>query len=70
METNFGIKATEKIYCERCERLLNHNEIVWLEFSNTDGKYYNVLPDGHVSQGFFPFGKACARTQTKFEKKK
>lgn len=50
----------EKQTCENCGRELEDQKIVWLELSNTDGNYYEVLPGGHVSQGGFPFGKACS----------
>ncbi len=57
----------QKIWCERCNQILNPETAVWLELSNTDGKYYpeGHLPKGHVSQGGFSFGKACAVTQLK-----
>jgi len=51
----------EKIRCTRCEEILK--KVVWLELSNTDGMYYQNIPDGHVSQGGFPFGTSCAKTQ-------
>jgi hypothetical protein len=45
---------------------------VWLELSNTDGKYYKIdelskrsIPEGHISQGAFPFGSTCAKEQLK-----
>jgi len=47
--------------CEHCGELLV--EVVWLELSNTDGKYYKQIPIGHKSQGLFPFGKACAKKE-------
>ena len=54
------------IRCTRCEyHDLDGKRVVWLEFSNTDGKYYKELPEGHTSQGGFPFGTACAKTQLK-----
>ena len=46
--------------CENCERVLEETKIVWLELSQTDGKYYLEIPKGHVSQGGFAFGAACA----------
>jgi hypothetical protein len=55
----------QTIYCERCGDKLNPSKAVWLELSNTDGKYYTEIPSGHVSQGGFSFGKACAKTQLK-----
>lgn len=49
------------IRCERCGEVLKQTQTVWLELSLTDGRYFNVLPGGHESQGDFPFGKTCAR---------
>lgn len=51
------------IRCEKCNEILNPGTAVWLELSNTDGKYYpeGQLPEGHISQGGFSFGKACAK---------
>ena len=51
------------IHCERCNEKLDPKRVVWLELSNTDGKYYEELPEGHVSQGGFPFGRSCAKTE-------
>ena len=51
--------------CEKCGRILDNNKIVWLELSNTDGNYYTEIPEGHISQGGFPFGKACANQELK-----
>jgi hypothetical protein len=53
------------VKCERCGEKLNENKIKWLELSNTDGNYYTKLPKGHLSQGAFPFGTACATNQIK-----
>ena len=53
----------QKIRCERCGELLKPDKAVWLEFSQTDGKYYKAVPSGHVSQGLFSFGSACARRE-------
>jgi hypothetical protein len=51
--------------CTRCNEKLNPKTMVWLELSNTDGKYYpeGELPEGHVSQGGFEFGRACAKSE-------
>jgi hypothetical protein len=59
------MNTSEKIYCERCNERLNPKTAVWLELSNTDGKYYTEIPKGHISQGVFSFGKACAKTELK-----
>ena len=55
----------QKTYCERCKKALDPEKIKWLELSATDGKYYEDIPAGHRSQGFFSFGVACATTQLK-----
>jgi hypothetical protein len=54
----------KKIYCERCKEVLKPDRIVWLEYSQTDQKYYRVLPEEHLSQGCFPFGSGCAKIET------
>lgn len=57
--------------CFLCGEVLNDKRIVWLELSNTNGKYYRVgeternIPVGHKSQGIFPFGSTCAMKQLK-----
>lgn len=51
------------IKCERCNEVLADKKAKWLELSQTDGNYYTVLPKGHISQGFFSFGTACATKQ-------
>lgn len=51
----------ETIRCTRCEEKLM--KVEWLELSNTDGKFYQHIPDGHISQGYFPFGVSCCKTQ-------
>jgi hypothetical protein len=62
-------KTDTKIRCTRCDEVLNPNKVEWRELSNTDGKYYVNLPEGHISQGGFPFGTACAKTQLKEDHK-
>lgn len=47
--------------CTRCEAWINPKTFKWLELSLTDGNYYEVLPEGHKSQGSFPFGADCAK---------
>ncbi|MFA5420252.1 MAG: hypothetical protein WC341_17495 [Bacteroidales bacterium] len=54
---------SEIIRCERCGEILKPERIVWLELSQTDGKYYKDVPGGHVSQGAFPFGSQCAKIE-------
>ena len=53
------------IYCERCGQPLNSKRVVWLELSETDGRYYTKIPEGHISQGGFTFGKVCSIKQLK-----
>lgn len=55
----------ENIKCERCGEKLNPKKVKWLELSQTDGNYYETIPKGHISQGAFSFGTACATTQLK-----
>jgi hypothetical protein len=66
----------EIIKCERCGEALKPGRVVWLELSNTDGKYYRIreltercIPEGHTSQGAFPFGSTCADKQLKEDAK-
>lgn len=49
--------------CQRCGEELHPDRVEWLELSNTDGKYYRAIPEGHISQGAFPFGQTCATKQ-------
>lgn len=50
--------------CTRCGDIIKGNRIKWLELSNTDGNYYGTkLPNGHLSQGCFPFGTECATVE-------
>jgi hypothetical protein len=63
-DTNTNSKV-EVIRCERCQEKLNPKTAVWLELSQTDGKYYKQIPEGHLSQGGFSFGVACSKTQLK-----
>lgn len=49
------------VRCTRCYEVLKSKNIIWLELSNTDGNFYELIPDGHASQGLFPFGKHCSK---------
>ena len=51
--------------CQRCNEILNPDHVVWLELSNTDGKYYKKIPNDHVSQGAFSFGRKCSIEELK-----
>lgn len=53
------------IRCERCNEILNPKNVKWLEMSNTDGMYYDKIPNSHDSQGAFPFGTRCAIKQVR-----
>jgi len=57
----YNTMTNKKIFerCTRCHTAIKPGSEVWLELSNTDGKYYEELPEGHVSQGVFPFGYYC-----------
>ena len=57
-------ERNEKVYCEKCNQKLHihENKIKFLELSITDGVYYDGIPEGHESQGWFPFGTACAKS--------
>jgi len=48
--------------CTRCGRKIT-GKLVQLELSNTDGKYYKELPEGHESQGWFYFGETCSKLE-------
>lgn len=55
------ITSKDNIRCTKCNEPLNDKKAVWLELSQTDGRYYDSFPEGHISQGGFPFGKSCAK---------
>lgn len=61
------MSSTEsKEKCTRCNEPLKQGKEKWLELSETDGNYYaSKIPDGHISQGAFPFGTDCATAQMK-----
>jgi hypothetical protein len=56
-----GCKAHKIQRCTRCNEAIHPDKLVWLELSITDGKYYKPFefPQGHTSQGAFPFGSTC-----------
>jgi hypothetical protein len=58
------------IRCERCNEKINPKKTIWLELSIDDGNYYlpKDFPKNHNSQGAFPFGKACSKTQLNITK--
>lgn len=49
-------------FCTRCKKLLT-KEFVWLELDRRDNTYHDRqdIPEEH-SQGWFKFGKDCAKT--------
>ena len=49
--------------CTKCNKPLKQGKECWLELSTTDGNYYVKIPEGHQSQGFFPFGIDCANIE-------
>lgn len=51
--------------CERCDEKLKEKNIVWLELDINSGLYYKEgeFPKDGLSQGYFPFGKTCAKKQ-------
>ena len=55
------MKKEPPIRCTKCKEILTSKKIVWLELSNSDGNYYVEIPDGHISQGGFPFGSTCSK---------
>lgn len=55
--------AEKRPRCERCLKPISPHTTVWLELSQTDGRYYEQVPEGHVSQGAFYFGSHCAAMQ-------
>ena len=56
---------TQDYKCTRCKREIKPENAKWLELSNTDGMYYDCIPDDHISQGWFLFGNDCAQTELK-----
>jgi hypothetical protein len=49
-------------YCEHCNRKLNPNKMVWLEYNNLTNTHH---AEGEVpeedSMGMYPFGVTCAK---------
>lgn len=50
--------------CERCGEVLKTERIVWLELDQRNNTYhvFNDVPEDW-SQGWFAFGRACAKRQ-------
>lgn len=65
MKRRIKAKVAEAQYCTRCDEKLNESRAVWLELSNTNNQYYEQIPSDHISQGWFIFGSACAKTELK-----
>lgn len=55
----------QTIRCQRCGKILDHNDIVWLDLDLRDSTYHDIPLPEEFSQGGFPFGKACAKTVLK-----
>lgn len=52
---------SQKIVCQECGATLT-GKVIWLELDQDTNKfYYNKIPEGHNSQGLFPFGRDCAK---------
>lgn len=48
--------------CERCNEVLDPAAETMLELDQDTGLYHDAyIPAGHTSQGWFYFGRACAR---------
>jgi hypothetical protein len=48
------------LFCERCGEQLNPDTAVWLELSWKTNRYAGAVPT-EESQGWFSFGRACAK---------
>lgn len=55
-------KIVEEFFCERCGEKINPSTMVWLELNQMTGQYHraNEVP-AEESQGWFTFGKSCAK---------
>ena len=52
----------EKKRCYQCGKVLSDkHRPSTLELSNTDGKWYEYIPEGHISQGGFNSGSTCVK---------
>lgn len=61
---------TERQRCQRCDEELHPDRIVWLELNSHTGEWTKEAKewtDGPESQGWFPFGVACAKRRLKGE---
>ena len=57
-----NVNSEENYRCYQCGRVLNDkHRIGVLELSNTDDRWYENIPEGHISQGFFNFGSTCIK---------
>lgn len=52
--------------CQRCGKQ-HLSEFTWLELNTYTNRYHRPekLPIAGLSQGLFPFGRACAKAQLK-----
>lgn len=51
-------------YCQRCGERIKPGREVWLEMNSRTGTYHRTEDEvpASESQGWFPFGAACAKS--------
>lgn len=49
--------------CENCGAELNPERVIWLELDNRTNTFTSLEIPAEYSQGYFPFGKTCARQE-------
>jgi len=59
------LAADNDRYCTKCGQKLDPKTAVWLELDQRDNTYHSRgdVPE-NLSQGWFPFGSACARRES------
>jgi hypothetical protein len=66
--TTRNLDGTIRNRCQRCNEPLNPGREVWLELDQRTNRFVNpqiTKVPVEVSQGGFPFGKACAAAELK-----
>jgi len=59
-KAGFVVWGREQLFCNRCNKPLISEKALWLELDQDTGLYHaGSIPDGHTSQGSFPFGADC-----------